>query len=215
VLAHFPVELVAGTTPFTAGAEFTTDRGNTYRAGIVAFFLSRAVLISATGERVPAQFADAAGLPRPYDLHLVNSMDPASFALDLRAKAGSYAALELAVGVPPECNHIDATAAVYPLNASTGFHWDWATGYLFIRAEGQFQANDAWSNFQYHVGFDEAFRTVPLASSITVPAPAASPRLVLDVNRLLEGDAEGGLHVVADLEFADQFAAPGTLSLRP
>jgi hypothetical protein len=58
---------------------------------------------------------------------------------------------------------------------------------------------------------------VKLESALTVPLVAGAPRLVLDVNRMLEdgSDLEGGLHVVPDLEFADQFAAPGTLSLRP
>lgn len=214
---HLPLELVAGTTPFVAGEEFTTEGGTKVRAGIVAFFLSRAVLISSTGERVPARFADPAGVPRPYDLLLVNSMDATLPSVDLLARPGSYASLELGIGVPQACNHGDPTRAVFPLNASSGLYWTWATGYMFIRIEGQVESDDGWASFLYHVGFDAAYRTVTLTSPLSVPVSATAPRLRVDVSRALAGTttADTGLHVEPDFDFADRFAAPGTLALAP
>jgi hypothetical protein len=216
VAFHLPVEFVAETSPLELGAEVPRAEDGAYRAAAVAFFLSRATLIDGSGARVPARFVDAGGSPRPYDLLLVRAEDPAP-AVDLLAPAGDYRALELGVGVPSECNHIDPTLAVFPLNASSGHYWNWATGYIFLRVEGQFEAETGeWTPFSFHVGFDEAYRTITLTGDLTVPTTTA-PRIVVDVSRLLEGlsASREGLHLVPELEFADRFAEPGTVALEP
>jgi hypothetical protein len=216
VALRLPVEFVTDTAPLELGVEVPRSEDGAYRASAVAFFLSRATLIDGAGTRVPARFADAGGSPRPYDLLLVRAEDPAP-AVDLLAPAGNYRALELGVGVPGDCNHIDPTLAVFPLNASSGHYWNWATGYIFIRVEGQFEAETGeWTPFSFHVGFDDAYRTITLTGDLAVPATAA-PRIVVDVSHLLEGlsASREGLHLVPELEFADRFAGPGTVALEP
>jgi hypothetical protein len=215
VLLHVPIELVAGGVPFSLNEEYAVD-ATKYVASELSFFLSGATLIRAGGERIQAHFADPSGAPRPYDVHLVRASDLASLSLDLLAPSGEYEALELGVGLPAACNRGDPTRAVYPLTASTGMYWVWATGYMFIRFEGSRQSTQAWTPFQYHVGFDLAYRTLTLTAPFAIPVTSPQ-RLVLDVTRVLSSSTVigGDMHAVPDLEVADRFAAPGTVVLQP
>ena len=214
---HLPIELVAGEAPLVLGQEFVTQGGGGYVPGVVSFFVSQVVLTSAAGERVPAHLTDAAGSPRPYDVMLVNAGDPTSLALDVRAPAGAYTALELGIGLPPACNHGDPTQAVFPLNASTGFYWTWATGYMFIRIEGQLTAGAALTPFSYHVGFDDLYRAIVLTHPFSLPSTDMSQRITFDLNRVMAAAnaAPGDLALATELEVADRFATPGTLAVRP
>jgi len=213
---HVPIELVAGSEPFELGDEFTTAGGTTYQASALSFFLSHAFLIDAEGGRVPALFSDPDGVPRPYDLLLVNADALEPLSLDLLAPVAAYESLELGVGVPPECNHIDPTRSVFPLNASSGLHWDWAQGYMFIRVEGSVKSGEDWASFSYHVGFDEVYRVVTLVGDLNTLSDRGA-RLIVDVNRLLEGttSTSGGVHLMPVPEFADHFATSGVLDLAP
>lgn len=215
-LVHFGVEFVAGSAAFTFGARVDRE-SDAYALSMLAFFLSQAVLVREDSTRQPAAFAELNGTPRPYDLHLVRSDDPTSLSVDLLAPPGTYSALELGIGVPSSCNFRDPTSAVFPLNASTGMYWSWATGYMFIRMEGARGTGETLANFFHHVGFDEAFRTVTLTATFTVPSSTSAPKLVLDLNRLVpvETELDGGVHFIPDLEVADVFAAPGGITLAP
>jgi hypothetical protein len=214
-LLHVPIELVAGGKPFELGGSYPLDAGE-YSVSALAFFLSNATLLLGDGSRVPARFADPGGAPRPYDLHLVTAADPTSLSVDLLAPPGDYKALELGVGVPQGCNRGDPTRAVYPLNASTGMYWTWATGYMFIRVEGSTLQSSAVRSFAYHVGLDIAYRSVALNTPFSMPT-ATPPRLVLDVTRVMASadDPGGGMHTTSDLAVAERFAAEGTLVLSP
>lgn len=213
---HLPISLVAAGAPLALGQKVVTAGGGAYLPGVVSFFVSEAVLTTATGERVPAHFTDSAGVPRPYDVLLVNASEPSSLALDLRAPAGTYTSLALGIGLPPACNHGDPTQAVFPLNASTGLYWTWATGYMFIRIEGQIAAGDTMTPFTYHVGFDDLYRTVVFAHALTLPSTGIDSRIVLDLDRVMaKSDAAGDLTLASEPEVADRFAAPGTLALMP
>jgi hypothetical protein len=214
-LLRVPIELMAGGQPFELGASYPLTNGE-YSVSALAFFLSKATLVRTNGERVPARFADPSGALRPYDLHLVAAADPTSLSVDLLAPAGDYQALELGVGVPQGCNHMDPTKAVYPLNASSGMYWTWASGYMFIRLEGATTSGSDVHTFAYHVGFDPVYRSVVLSTPIAMPT-TTPPRLVLDVTRVM-GPADNpgtSMHASADLAVAERFAAEGTLVLSP
>ncbi|WP_426745455.1 MbnP family copper-binding protein [Myxococcus faecalis] len=52
------------------------------------------------------------------------------------APGGSYTGLRFKLGVPESMNHLDVSTAPAPLG-DTSLHWNWRTGYLFVRIEGR------------------------------------------------------------------------------
>jgi hypothetical protein len=89
-------------------------------------------------------------------------------------------------------------------------------GYIFIRAEGQLETEPPnWNSFAYHIGFDDAYRTIKLEGGLAVPPAGAAPRVVVDMNHFLDTSPRESTHTRPDLELADRFADSATLSLRP
>jgi cytochrome c peroxidase len=75
--------------------------------------------------------------------------------------AERFTRLRFAIGVGPDANHGDpaklpADHALHPV--SSGMHWGWATGYIFLALEGRWQQDHAppglLGGFSYHLGND-------------------------------------------------------------
>jgi hypothetical protein len=82
--------------------------------------------------------------------------------------AGTYTALRFKVGLDSLRNHSDPASwpPSHPLSLlnSAHMHWNWNTGYIFFKMEGQYQRPSLPINggFSYHLGGDEMLRSVTL-----------------------------------------------------
>lgn len=105
--------------------------------------------------------------------------------------AGDYVALELKIGLPGAVNLGDpsrwpAGHALNPL--TTGLHWSWQGGYVFLALEGRWRnpAEVGERGLLYHIATEE--RTIALGFAARFHIEAATRvSLALDVSRILRG----------------------------
>lgn len=91
-----------------------------------------------------------------------------SWKISDTAPSGTYIAFRLAVGIDSLRNHSDP--ALWPVSNplsllnSAHMHWNWNTGYIFFKLEGQYQRTDPPLNggFSYHLGGDTYYRPMTL-----------------------------------------------------
>lgn len=104
--------------------------------------------------------------------------------------AETFQAVRFVVGLPPALNAAEPAqwAPGHPLHPDTsGLHWGWQGGYVFLAAEGRWQQPDrTWGGFSFHLATD------PLLTPITLPVTfqGGGPqtlRLALDASHLLAG----------------------------
>jgi hypothetical protein len=186
----FPIELRAGGKPMRLGQEATRKDGVAEKFTLFHAFLAEPFLLEKGGGRVPAQLSDGQGRPLPYGLLLVDPEKVTSVAL--LAPPGSYAGLELGVGVPALCNAGDPTKRSYPLSADGDMYWSWGSQYLFVRLEGFVRgpAETAWGPYALHMGFDQLYRRARLMGPVTVGTGTA-PTIVFDIDGLIQPDGPG------------------------
>ncbi|HET9959146.1 MAG TPA: MbnP family protein [Polyangiaceae bacterium] len=147
---ELPVRFTSGGVPLTVGEPAHDSLGEPYRVTLLKIFLSRPELETETGERVPAAFADVAGNPLLYGLHLLD-LEDVEPKLRMIVAPGQYTALHLTVGLPEGCNGGDPTRRKFPLNADSDMYWSWGSSYLFVRFEGQ-SLGEPTHGFSYHLG---------------------------------------------------------------
>jgi cytochrome c peroxidase len=107
--------------------------------------------------------------------------------------AGEYQAVRFGVGVPQPANHgnpnlLAPDHALHPV--TNGLHWGWATGYIFIAAEGHWQLENAppgvTGGWSYHLGNNENYSRVELRTPVRLTG-GGLVMLALDVKALLKG----------------------------
>lgn len=161
-------------------AEVKNDAGQSLRLTRIAALVSGVTLVRADGGRVwlEGQYGrfDAENA-RELTLHGVPS--------------GYYVALEFQVGLPATINHGDparwpAGHALNPL--TTGLHWSWQGGYVFLALEGRWRnvGEAEERGLLYHVATTERAMALGFAARFRVEA-ATRIALALDVSRLLRG----------------------------
>ncbi len=106
---------------------------------------------------------------------------------------GRYVRLRFGVGVPQPANNANPNLldAGHPLHPVTnGLHWGWATGYIFVAAEGHWQLENApagvTGGWSYHLGNNENYTKVELATEVELSQDSLLT-LELDVAQLLHG----------------------------
>ncbi|HEY3667769.1 MAG TPA: MbnP family protein [Polyangiaceae bacterium] len=214
-----PVEIFGAGAPLTTGQVVTPSTGTPYKLSLLKLYFSSPVLLKSDGTRVPAQLVQSNATPLPYGISLVDLDVPASQSLTLIGPGGDYSGLELGVGLPAACNAGDPTKRAFPLNADSDMYWTWGTQYMFIRIEGARGGEGAWSSFTLHVGFQQAYRVVRLTGGLRLMPGGGSPKVHLDVDRLLNApsgaDASGADSHEAPDEWVADNAANGALTLVP
>lgn len=186
--SELSIELQFDGAPFERG-DVVVIEDREIRIGQFLFFVSQTKLEQA-GQSVAADLVEAtSGAPEAYRVHLFDLEDPASHRFHLRAPAGVYQRLQLAIGLPTECNWGNPADRVPPLDASSLMNWTWNFGYIFFRldASSAEAALPAMStSIQVHggaVGGAEALLSIP--GPFTFDG-SASHRLVLELRPMLE-----------------------------
>jgi hypothetical protein len=107
---------------------------------------------------------------------------------------GTYKAIRFVVGLDSLTNHSDPTvfAAGTPLSIQTpSMHWDWNSGYLFMKLEGKVDTSQKATGapdcpFFYHLGMDTVLREVDVPIRFSVSNNSADTvRLKFDLAVLL------------------------------
>lgn len=93
-----------------------------------------------------------------------------------RLPAGSYKALRFTLGLDSAVNHGDPTlfAAGHPLSIQTpSMHWDWNSGYIFMKLEGMADTTKTGrgapiTKFFYHIGMDRMKRVITVQTRFSI-----------------------------------------------
>jgi hypothetical protein len=146
-------------------------------------------------------------------------IDPHRRCYDLgQLPVGSYKAIRFDVGLDSAVNHGDPTLheAPDPLAIQTpGMHWDWNSGYLFMKMEGKVDTTAKGSGtptteFYYHLGMDEMKRTLELTTGFTIMKTGACTTAVrFELDSMMAGTdlrTETVTHTFDNLPLANRLA---------
>lgn len=170
-----------GTTALTLPtAELKNDAGQSLRLTRIAGLISGVTLVRADGGRVwlEGQYGHFdGGAAREITLQGVPS--------------GDYMAVEFQIGVPAAVNHGDparwpAGHALNPL--TTGLHWSWQGGYVFLALEGRWRnpAEAEERGLLYHIANSERAMALGFVARFRIEK-ATRVSLAFDVGRILRG----------------------------
>jgi len=126
--------------------------------------------------------------------------------------ANSFSTFDFAFGIDSLRNHADPMLADAPLDLSgdaEGMHWAWTSGYKFMRFEGLVDVSGTMTPFQYHVGFDDYYTSVPATQLDQDVNGDVTINVTLDIENMLfalSTDIEAGMfhgptHPVEDAIF--------------
>lgn len=185
--------------PFTGNTVYENVEGRKYFLEGFKMYVGDLVLIKENGDELPLSetliydFAEGTPTPPPGGGE--------GFAQTFEVPAGTYRGLRFGIGVPPSLNN--GNPAVYepshPLSIQRGMHWNWTTGYIFLKIDGRIDSTTARTGgpvlgMTYHTGTNELYRELsflePDHSFSIAEGEARSFAFALDVNRLFYTDTD-------------------------
>jgi hypothetical protein len=177
---NFNFQLENNGTPISvnSGTQYTLSNGTKYTVNLSKFYINDVRLISNAGATVSAAN------------HTLIDFETGKTTFALKAVPGDkYKSIVFNLGVNSDNNHTGAQEG--DLDPSKGMIWDWSTGYIFFKHEGQFiDATGATKNLIYHYGTDKAFVstiTLPISSLLEINANNPNAIISLDLNKLYTG----------------------------
>lgn len=156
----FHLHTRVGTNAAVYGVPYQDASGRKFNLSDLRYYISNIVLIK----------SDGSPLPLNGKVLLVN---PATNEYELgEVPVGSYMGFTFMLGLDSTTNHSDPTTygATNPLSIqSPGIHWNWNSGYLFMKIEGQVDttlANTGMPDLEYfyHIGLDDLKRTIDFST---------------------------------------------------
>lgn len=169
-----------GTEDLTYGQEYTNGMGQAFKMSLLRYYVSQVTLLGDEQQHFPDQYFSV----DLQDLTVTISEVPKD----------QYTGLSFGVGVDQSANHSDPTtfdinSPLNPANAAYQ-HWDWNSGYIFIKLEGQADTTNngvADANFTYHIGTDDLYKSIALYSDITIAKGMATiVQVEVDVATILD-----------------------------
>ncbi len=186
---NFMVHPMRGNQPMVYGIDHPVtlpweDRKVSFE--IAQLYLSGFELLKADGSTVKFK-----------DTYVLVTKDAQTFNLG-QAPSGDYTGIRFQIGVDSAANHSDPSlrAPNHPLALrDPSMHWTWNSGYIFIKAEGDFDCevglgpdHQQCESFKYHVGTLPLLRTVELNHSIKVqPGAGGTFHVNIDWLKIFEG----------------------------
>lgn len=151
---------------------YTNDAGNLYSVDLLRYYISNIVFIKE--DNTPVAVSN-------YEL-IDEALDTSQyFALTL--PAGNYKSFRFLMGVDSIKNVSGAQAG--ELDPSYGMFWDWNTGYIYFKHEGQFidTAGDTLP-IVYHYGTIEALTTHEFSATVPVSDQPRVIKMQFNLNKL-------------------------------
>lgn len=153
-----------GSEALVIGNEYTLMSGRKISFDILRFYMSNFRLVSATGET---------SLEDVY-----RQWSPEKSEMDLgTVPAGNYTALKFDVGVDDASNTGDPASwpddHALSSSSATFDHWNWSSGYLFMKVEGKVDGSDpmdgvAADDLRWHIGTSASRRTITIPVDLTI-----------------------------------------------
>lgn len=181
------VKAMIDDNPFVLGETYTNEQDYKFSMEALSFYLSHLTLTKADGSEVEVKDVDFLNFENNHSASQAKGEQVTG-----TIPAGNYTALRFAIGVDSTLNHDDPATypSSHPLSIYTGSHWNWNTGYIFLKIEGNVDAvpNGAGTldnAFLYHTGLDTLYREVQFNDDFTVGSGETFEyKLKLDVNRV-------------------------------
>ena len=159
---------------------FSDGSGRKFTLSDCRYYLSNLVLIKSDGSELP--LTDIVLLVNPADQDYELTDVP----------VGDYKGIKMLFGLDSVTNHTDP--AIYPAGdplaiQTPGFHWDWNSGYIFLKMEGLCDTTIAGNGvadypFFYHVGMDALKRTIDLSNQPFSVVSGTDKELFVEVDVL-------------------------------
>jgi len=190
-------------TPTLAGQPFEFGQPNPLAEGgslvplNFRFYISQVELLPSSGGPVPVNLVTPTGDVEPYDVHLFNAEDDASATLRVLAPPGTYQGLSFALGIQLACNRQSPASMSEPLSDISQMTWPHTGGYLFLRYEGRYTAENGSTEARadvppaVHMGGNITQELVPrvtVSGALTIPASGTlEERLIVDMSKIFAG----------------------------
>lgn len=158
-LLRFEFENTVDGTPIQLGPlAYTNQAGNQYSVDLLKYYVSNIKFLN------QGVVVHAAG-----NYELVNAADPSTLSFNIPLPQGSYDEIRFLLGVDSASNVSGAQSG--ELDPSFGMFWDWNTGYIYFKHEGQFiDSNGDTLPLVYHYGALPALREHPFAAAFSLSA---------------------------------------------
>ncbi len=159
--------------PIETGAlNYTNDAGNVYSVTMLKYYISNLTFINSNGTEFKAP---------NYELINIDSANSKTFAVNV--PFGDYNALRFYMGVDSIKNFSGAQAG--ELDPIYGMLWDWSTGYLFFKHEGEFiDSTGVVQPLSYHYGTIGGLITHELNMTLPVSTTPKIITITLNLNKI-------------------------------
>jgi hypothetical protein len=157
----FHIHTMAGAAEINDADVFTTSTGRKITFSDLRYYISNIVLIKEDGTEYPIS-----------NKVLLAGIEKEEHALG-EVPVGKYKGFKFLLGLDSATNHSDPStyAAGNPLAMQTpSIHWDWNSGYIFFKAEGQVDTSAAGNlapnhDYFFHIGMDMLARQIDFSTS--------------------------------------------------
>jgi len=155
------------------GSVIETASGPQVRVDMLRYWVSNLVLETTDGEiyRVPSAY---------YLVEMTDANTRTTLVLD-GIPDGTYRTLHMGIGVDADHNYsLDLFEG--ELSTTVDMHWDWTTGFVFLKLEGRYGPGANEAPFIVHVGNDPMYQAVTLALDGLAVGTAEPATVRLGVN---------------------------------
>jgi hypothetical protein len=175
-----------GDEPLQKNKTYTNPHGELYSVNKFMYYITNIELIKENDEVI--------AIPESY--YLINFEDVSSQSIELNdVRGGKYKAISFLIGVDAARNTSGAQEGA--LDVSHGMFWDWNSGYIMVKLEGEsMESGSAGKRIIYHAGgfsdFSSAVRkvTLPFNASMSLNGDKLNVHLKTDVQKIFKGDGD-------------------------
>ncbi|RMG58572.1 MAG: hypothetical protein D6722_23375 [Bacteroidetes bacterium] len=187
----------AGTEAFQANTTHQNAEGRSYALEGLKMYVGDLTLIQENGDELLLTETFLYDFVRDAGSSSLSGGVGGSFDVP----AGTYRGIRFGIGVPADLNNGNPAvyASDHPLSISNGMHWNWTTGYIFLKVDGRIDSTAAMTGgpvlgMTYHTGTNELYRELSYTEAEHAFEIKEGERLAfafsLDINRLFYTDTD-------------------------
>ncbi len=166
------VNEVDGEPILPVNLNYTNDAGNAYSVNLLKYYISNITFVKSDGAKFKAP---------NYELVINDSVNSKTFSTIV--PVGNYTTLKFLMGVDSIKNHSGAQSG--ELDPIYGMFWDWNTGYLYFKHEGEFiDSTGAVLPLVYHYGGPNALVEHELAIALPVSSTLRTITITFNLNKI-------------------------------
>lgn len=181
---------------------YTNALGQDYNLTFLRYYISEVVLEGPNGERYEDPMSVSAIEAKGY--YLIDAADPSSFTFDLEdVPSGQYNKISFLLGVD-STGVLEGAAGGSLDPATSGMFWNWNSGYVALKVEGQSPASPGGASGNSIVSANEAGIVFHLGGWKNIPNTAfvynnQRIELTFDTNARVSSDLSPTAHLELDV----------------